>query len=150
MAFLVFFFFFLPPMAEAPAPAQQQHNKARSRIHCQICNWDPQEPEVVKPELADPEESLALDPVLKESPELEEPSGPEPSELTEAEDAPEPEEADESIAVIVVVAGRPNDGSGVVLSPSAEPTAKRAKKTASRIMVLRSSRGRSKFKAVTL
>jgi len=82
--FLVFFFVFLPPM-QAPPPTQQQ-SKAKRTIHCQICNWDPKEPEAVDPELAEPEMSLALEPVLKESPELEEPAGPKPSEFSELED----------------------------------------------------------------
>lgn len=105
VSFLVFFFlgFFLPPIVAAPAPPRQQ-SKAKTSSHCQICNWEPQEPDAVEPELAEPEESLALDPVLKESPELEEPAGPEPKEFTdESKEAPEPEEADESMAVMVVV-----------------------------------------------
>jgi len=81
--FLVFFFVFLPPMQ---APPTQQQSKAKRTIHCQICNWDPKEPEAVDPELAEPEMSLALEPVLKESPELEEPAGPKPSEFSELED----------------------------------------------------------------
>ena len=89
---------------EAPAPPRKQQSKASTRSHCQICSWEPQEPDAVEPELADPKESLALDPVLKESPELDEPAGPEPKEFTdESKEAPEPEEAEESMAVIVVV-----------------------------------------------
>lgn len=81
LLFLVFFFCFLPlmPMAAPPPPAQQQQNKARIRSHCQTCSSEPQEPDAVE-ELADPDESLALDPVLKE------PSGPEPDDFHEAED----------------------------------------------------------------
>lgn len=109
--FLVFlvFFFFLPPDMPAPAPATQQQHNANRRIHCQICSWEPQEPEAVEPELAEPELSLALDPVLKESPELEEPSGPKPSTFKDLEEGPEadedepPDDAEESMAVNVVV-----------------------------------------------
>lgn len=103
LALLFFFFLAFPlPIEKAPPPAQQQHNTKR-RSHCQICNCEPKEPEAVEPELAELEESLALDPVLKESSELEEPAGPEPKIANESEDGSEPEEADESKAVIVVV-----------------------------------------------
>merc|ERR1711970_606976 len=56
--FLDFFFFLVPflPMPAKPPPAQQQH-RARRRIHCQICSWEPQEPLAVEPELAELEES---------------------------------------------------------------------------------------------
>jgi len=65
--FLDFFFLgFLPPIEAPPAPArQQQHNNKRT-IHSQIGNCEPKEPDAVEPELADPEESLAKDPWLKE------------------------------------------------------------------------------------
>jgi len=63
-AFLAFFFFGLPlpPPIMAPMPPRQQQHKQISTIHNQIGNCEPQEPEAVDPELADPEESLAQDP----------------------------------------------------------------------------------------
>jgi len=86
LAFLLFFFLgFLPPHMELIAPAWQQQHNAKMMTHCQICNCEPHEPDAVEPELPDPEESLALDPVLKESPELEEPAGPEPNDFNDPE-----------------------------------------------------------------
>jgi len=61
---LGFFFGFLPlpPIMAPMPPAWQQQHKQMRRIHSQIGNCEPQEPEAVDPELADPEESLAQDP----------------------------------------------------------------------------------------
>jgi len=47
-------------------PPQQQHKNKMRRIHSQIGNCEPQEPEALAQEAADPEEELAQDPWLKE------------------------------------------------------------------------------------
>jgi len=90
--FLLFFFLgFLPPDIAAPPPARQQQHKPTRKIHSQIGNCEPKEPEAFDPELSelpDPEEALAQDPRLKdpdESPEEVSP-GPEPREPNDAED----------------------------------------------------------------
>jgi len=95
--FLLFGLAFMDPAA--PQAPKQQHNKAKSRTHCQICNWEPQEPDSQEPDSPDRRE--ALEPVLKD------PAGPDPEEAKESEEAPEPDEADESNAAnaVVVVAG---------------------------------------------
>jgi hypothetical protein len=91
-------FFFLPPIATTP---RQHSNSPRITSHCQTCNREPHDPDAADELSADPEISLAIDPVLKEPaeefPEPEEPASPrpEPTESNEAEGA-EPEEADES------------------------------------------------------
>lgn len=108
--FLPFFLAFLPPMA--PPPRMQQQHKPRRRNHCQSCSWEPYEPEAVEPELSELVIPLlelpalsesTLEPVFKESSELEEPAGPEPRDFNEADESPELEDNDESKAVIVVV-----------------------------------------------
>jgi len=83
----------------APQPPKQQHSKARRSSHCQTCSWEPQEPDSQEPDSPDRRE--ALDPVLKE------PAGPDPDEAKDAEESPEPDDADESSAAntVVVVAG---------------------------------------------
>jgi len=98
--FLDFFlaFFFLPPIATTP---RQHSNSPTITSHCQTCNREPQDPDAAEELSAEPETSLAIDPVLKEPaeelPEPEEPASPrpEPMESNEAEGV-EPEEADES------------------------------------------------------
>merc|ERR1719199_1887874 len=71
--FLVFLAFFLPP---AMAPPRQMSKSPTRNSHCQTCKTEPQEPEAAEELSAEPEESLAIDPVLKEP----------------AEELPEPEE----------------------------------------------------------
>lgn len=67
LVFLLFFFLgFLPPVIAPIPPAMQQQHKPRRTIHSQIGNCEPEKPDAVEPELADPEESLAQDPWLKE------------------------------------------------------------------------------------
>jgi len=98
--FLDFFlaFFFLPPIATTP---RQHSNSPTITSHCQTCNREPQDPDAAEELSAEPETSLAIDPVLKEPaeelPEPEEPASPrpEPMESNEAEGV-EPEDADES------------------------------------------------------
>jgi len=104
--FLVFLAFFLPP---AMAPPRQQSRSPTRNSHCQTCKREPHEPEAAEELSAEPEESLAIDPVLKEPaeelPEPEEPAlpRPEPSESNDrrepADETKEPEadEAEESL-----------------------------------------------------
>jgi len=93
-----FLAFFLPP---AMAPPRQQSRSPTRNSHCQTCKREPHEPEAAEELSAEPEGSLAIDPVLKEPaeelPEPEEPASPrpEPTESNEAEGV-EPEEAEES------------------------------------------------------
>jgi len=137
-------------------PAKRQHGTTTN--HSQIGNCEPQEPEATDPEeAADPEESLAQDPWLKE-PDKEESPGPDPritgwlKEPDEADESPEFEEAEESFAVMVVVvmggAVGANVGANVtpganvvvvvvVVAFAAKPKAgKRAMATTIRIIVL--------------
>jgi len=64
--FVAFFFFFLPPAKELIKPPKQQHDKAATISHSQICKLNPPEPDSVDPELAaEPDASLAKEPSFK-------------------------------------------------------------------------------------
>jgi len=47
LVFLVFFLLIMKPVAAAA----QQHSKAKTKIHCQICNNEPEEPDAFEPRL---------------------------------------------------------------------------------------------------
>merc|ERR1719321_2397449 len=82
-------------MSEAPAhDEKQQHSSPAKRSHCQIWRYQPEEPDAVDPELSpEPDGSLALDsPVFKDS------------EYDDADESSEPDDAEESHGVSVVVA----------------------------------------------
>lgn len=94
--FVVFFFGFDPPITMVTSPAtaapQQHSNAVARRSHNQDGKYEPQEPDVAEPELAwEPEESLALEPVFSEA------------EFKEPLESPEPDDAEESHGVTVVV-----------------------------------------------
>jgi len=105
--FLVAFFFFLD--IKPAAAARPRHATNPRNNHCQICKLKPEEPDAAESELAaELEESLAIEPLLKEPrPKpfklpLLVPEDPEKSLCNDAEEVPEPEEADESHGVAVV------------------------------------------------
>merc|ERR1719261_1827205 len=70
---LFFFFVGLPPAAAAaPPPAPRQHNNnAKRSNHCQICKYEPEEPDALDPEESPDEcpgneDPLTLEPLLSE------------------------------------------------------------------------------------
>merc|ERR1719424_72889 len=84
---------FLDFLEAAAAPPRQAHNKAMRRIHATMCMKNPEEPDLVEPELATAESLEA-----KESNE---------AELSnEAEDSPtDPEEKSHPCSVVVATTG---------------------------------------------
>ena len=85
--FLVFFGFLLA--AHAP---RMQHKRPSGSNHCQMGRWNPEEPELLNPELPrELEESLAGTPVLREP------------EFKDSEGVPlEPEDESHGVCVVVV------------------------------------------------
>jgi len=137
--FLDFFLaFFLPPIAATP---RQHSNSPRITSHCQTCNREPQDPDAAEELSAEPETSLAIDPVLKEPaeelPDPEEPASPRP-EPTESNEAREPADETRELEADEADESRPNEDAEanesveeLVADPKA---AKRAKARMTRII----------------
>jgi len=91
------FFGFFPPMPAPTTPAQQHSNAARS-THCQRNMKEPEEPDAFIPELGPDWKESADESFLKEL------------LYKESREVPEPDEAEESHGVTVVVTVAPHTG----------------------------------------